>query len=184
MLRNTQSGAKNNASHARFGQDVIGGDISDTHGMLLGDILETAQQFLEELPPAPSIDHLFIFLKAGCLQRPLARLTPAKKLFRQQPAAHCPIGQQLDVMRLAKRDHLDLWPAVNQGELDLIGNDGDVVLGNDSEMLSIKVGQGKMANLAFFFEIGEVFECIQIAFVAVVPPVKLQEIKRLHIHAT
>ncbi len=51
------------------------------------------------------------------------------------------------------------------------------------EPLGVEIGQAEMADPAFLAQIGEVAQRVEIAPVAVIPPVELQQIETLRIHA-
>ena len=61
------------------------------------------------------------------------------------------MGQKLNTLLLTTRDHGDLRTATHKRKRELAGNKLDPMLGNNFEMLGIKVGQAKMANLALLF---------------------------------
>ena len=56
------------------------------------------------------------------------------------------------------------------------------MLGNNFEMLSIKVGQAKMANLALLFQVRLMFERVEVSIIIEVPPLELQDFQCFNIH--
>ena len=59
----------------------------------------------------------------------------------------------------------------------------NAVLGNQREPLGIEIGQAEMTDQPFLAQIGEVPQRVEIAPVAVIPPMELQQIEALRIHA-
>ena len=51
------------------------------------------------------------------------------------------------------------------------------------EPLGVEIGQAEMTDQAFLAQIGEVPQRVEIAPVAVIPPMELQQIETLHVHA-
>src|SRR6266851_2294628 len=63
VLRYAEPGADNHACDRRPVQDVANADIGDTDAMFVGDVLENGEQFLEQYPSAPGVDHVFVLLQ-------------------------------------------------------------------------------------------------------------------------
>ena len=53
------------------------------------------------------------------------------------------------------------------------------MIGNDAQALGIEVRQPEMTNFALALQIGEMFERVEIAPVAVVPPMELQKVEAI-----
>ena len=51
------------------------------------------------------------------------------------------------------------------------------------EPLGVEIGQAEMADPAFLAQIGKVSQRVEIAPVAIIPPMELQQIETIHIHA-
>jgi hypothetical protein len=47
------------------------------------------------------------------------------------------------------------------------------LLGNRAQMVGVEIGQRQMANFAGLAQIGEIFQCIEVSRVAVIPPMEL-----------
>ena len=87
------------------------------------------------------IDHLFILVQAGGVQLPPPRFGLSQVFFSQQSTAKGSVGQQLDLMRLAKRNHRHLRMTINQWKLHLIGDDADTRVRDARKVFGIKVCQ-------------------------------------------
>ena len=85
-------------------------------------------------------------------------------------------------MLTAERRHPSLGPAIDERILHLVRDDRDAVIGDDAEALGVEIGQRQVADLAFAPQVGEMIERLEIALVAVVPPMELQEVETLDAH--
>ncbi len=54
---------------------------------------------------------------------------------RKQPAKQGPVGQQADVVIAAERDHPLLGPTIDQRKLNLVRDNADALLNDNSQML-------------------------------------------------
>ncbi len=107
------------------------------------------------------------------------RLGPAEPMFRQEPAKQRAVGQQPDPVRRAEFGHPRRRPPVDQRILHLVRDDADAAIGDDGQPLGVEIGQREMADLAFVTQIGEVFQRVEIAAVAIVPPMELQQVEAI-----
>ena len=73
-------------------------------------------------------------------------------------------------MVAAECGHSCFRPAVDQRILHLIRDDPDTVIGDDTQALGVEVRQREMMNLTLALQIGEMFERVEVALVAIVPP--------------
>ena len=62
MLRYPEPRADNDAGHRRAVQNVADTDIGDAHAMFVGGLFQDREQFLEQGPSAPCIDHVLVLL--------------------------------------------------------------------------------------------------------------------------
>ena len=82
----------------------------------------------------------------------------------------------------AERSHPSLGAAIDDRVLDLVRDDADAVIGDDSEPLGVEIGQCQVADLAVALQVAQVLEGVEIARVAVVPPMELQQIEAFDTH--
>ena len=54
----------------------------------------------------------------------------------------------MDALVQAELHHLDFRAAIHQGELHLVGHNLDAMTGDALQLLSVKIGQGNVSNLA------------------------------------
>ena len=65
----------------------------------------------------------------------------------------------------------------------MVRHDLDTGIDNDAEMLGIEIGQRDVTNFAFIAQVREMLQRVEIAPVAIIPPMKLQEIEGTDLHA-
>src|ERR1700756_4904329 len=63
VIRHAEPCADNHARDCGTIKNIADADIGDTYAMFAGDLLEHGEEFLEQGPSAPGIDHVFVFLQ-------------------------------------------------------------------------------------------------------------------------
>ena len=99
------------------------------------------------------------------------------------PPSKRAIGQKCNPVIVTERRHPRFGPAIDQRVLHLVRDDGDAVIGDHAQPLGVEIGQGEVANLAFVTQIGEMLERVEIARVAVVPPMELEQVETVDTHS-
>src|ERR1700722_5232788 len=65
MLRYAEPRPDDDAGHRRAIQNVADADIGDAHPMFVGSLFQHPEQFLEQRPSAPRVDHVLVLLQRG-----------------------------------------------------------------------------------------------------------------------
>ena len=73
--------------------------------------------------------------------------------------------------------------AIDQRVLHLVGDNANAGIGDDAQTLGIEIGEGEMTYLALMLHVGEMLERIEVAAIGVVPPMELQKVEALDVHA-
>src|SRR5438477_12978278 len=126
---------------------------------------------------------MFLYFWSDAVLSSPPRLCSAEIFFRQQAAEYRAVGQQCDAVLLTECRHLRIRPAIDERILHLVRHDLDTGIDNDAEMLGIEIGQREVANFAFIAQVREMLQRVEIAPVAIIPPMKLQEIEGTDLHA-
>ena len=143
VLRHPEPRADDDRRHRRLVEDIAHADIGDADAMLVGDRLERRQQFLEQCPAAPGVDHVLVFLQRRGAEFGALRLGTAQIFFRQQSAEHGAVGQQGDRRAPAKSRHPRRRAAVDQRILHLVRDDANAVLGDDAQTFGVEIGHAR-----------------------------------------
>src|SRR5712675_2144019 len=86
-------------------------------------------------------------------------------------------------MIAAERGHAAFGPAIDQRVLHLIRDNGNTVIGDDTQTLGVEIGQREVTDFALALEVGEMSERVEIAPVTVIPPMELKEIEAFDAHS-
>ena len=183
VLRHPQAGADDDTGDGRAVQDVPDGNVGDADAVFVGDGAEGGQQLLEQAPPAPGVDHLLVLAQTGRVQLCACGLGPAEVAVGQEPAADSAVGQQRAAMLVAERGHGHLRAAVDQGVLHLVGDDPNAVVCDVPHPPGVEIGEGHFSDAPLVPQVGQVGEGVEVALVPIVPPVELQQVKAVYIHA-
>ncbi len=151
--------------------------------VLVGDVFQHREEFLKQGPAAPGVDHVLVFLQGGGVELGPLRLGAAQIFLRQQPAEQGAIGQKCNPVIMTERRHPRFGPTIDQRVLHLVRDDADAVICDDAQPLGVEIGQGEVANLAFVTQIGEMLERVEVAFVAVIPPMELEQVETVDTHS-
>src|ERR1700730_1923222 len=163
MLRDSETGSDDDTRNGWTLEDIAHACVGDAHSMLVGNLLEHGEQFLEECPSAPCVDHGLVFLQRCGVEFTLARFWTSEKFLRKQSSEDVSVCQQCDSVIAAKRRHLHLGPAIHQGILDLIRDDACSLFGNNTQMFGVEICQCEMLDPALVLKVGKMLECVEVA---------------------
>src|SRR5580693_7645434 len=138
MLRYAEPRPDDDAGDRRTIQNVADADIGDAHPMFVRSSRQHPEQFLEQGPPAPCVDHVLVLLQRGGAEFGPPWLGAAQIFLREQTAEEGAIGEKRNRVFAAERSHPDLGPAIDERILNLVRDDADVI-GYYAETLGIEI---------------------------------------------
>src|SRR6202022_4721880 len=94
VLRYPEPRADDRAGDRRPVEDVADADIGDANAMLISDLLQNGEQLLEQCPPTPGVDHVFVFLQRGRIELASRRLRMAEVSLGEHPAGGGAVGEE------------------------------------------------------------------------------------------
>ena len=151
--------------------------------MLLRDPGKRRQDGLQHAPAADRIDEALVLHLAPVGDGGRRRLGRAQPFVGEQPAGKRAVGQQLHAVSEAERAHLLAGAAIEQGEADLVGGDLDAVLHEHAQVIGVEVGDAEVGNDSFALQGRQLQHGVEIGRMLEGPPVELQQVDGLHLHA-
>src|ERR1700719_1321800 len=143
--------------------------------MFVGSLFQHPEQFLEQRPSTPRVDHVLVLLQRGGAELGPPWLGTAQVFLREQTAKEGAIGKQRNSVVAAERSHPDLGPAIDERILDLVRDDANMA-GYHVQALGIEIGQPEVTDFAFVLEVCEMLERVEIARVLIIPPMELEQV--------
>ena len=94
-------------------ENVANAHVGNTRLMLLCNRFQRAEQFLEQRPSSPRINHVAVLLQRRGIEIAAMRRRTPEVFFRQQPAEHGAIGEQCYVVIATECRHRGFGTAID-----------------------------------------------------------------------
>ena len=138
------------------------------------------QQFLEQAPATPGVDHLLVLLERGRGQLMLPGFglvpdtapTAGRRRGCHRSESVMPFSRQNGTILTSGR-----WSISEYCTWLLTTLDAGVA--DDAQVLGVEVRQGQVPDAALGLQVGQLLQGVQVARVSIIPPVELQQVERL-----